>query len=123
MLPVQTLRKPLIADVEAQPISNACNIAAGRRDLTGILFILASEALNAAVNGLVKYVAAWPFQRLMLVRFSADLIISVAVVYSKAIPLPAASDIPWLLARGAAYCTGLIFFWSALQYLFRFMFM
>ena len=115
MLPPQTLRKPLIADVESLQPQATCSITAGRRDLTGILFILASEVLNACVNGLVKYVSAWPSQRLMLVRFTADLIISIAVVYSQGLSLPAATDVPWLLARGAAYCTGLFFFWSALQ--------
>lgn len=118
MPPLRTLQKPLIADEEAEQAgsSRTCSVvAASQRDLTGILFILASEALNACVNGFVKFVAAWPTQRLMLVRFTADLLISLAVIYSRGLSFPCRVDVPWLLARGAAYCAGLFFFWAALQ--------
>lgn len=77
--------------------------------------MLSSEALNTCVNGLVKLVAAWPTPRLMLVRFTLDLIISVLVIRLRSIPLPSMKDIPWLVARGLAYCMGLVCFWGGLQ--------
>ena len=111
--PKSALREPLVRDADVEP--RPCKLPASRNDLLGIGFMLAAEFLNACCNGLVKFVSAWPTERLLLIRFSIDMMISLAVARGRRLPPPAAADVPWLFLRGAAYCTGLVFFWAALQ--------
>ena len=107
-----SLRAPLLSEKEEKEERAT---SASKRDLLGIGLMLCSEFLNACVNGLVKEVAGWPTERLMLVRFTIDMVVSLIVARSRRHAVPGAQDVPWLFMRGAAYCAGLICFWGGLQ--------
>ena len=112
-----SLQLPLLSEQEKEKeeITSCRTLTANQRDLVGIGLMLSSEFLNACVNGLVKEVAGWPTARLMLVRFTLDLFVSVLVARSRSLDMPSKQDVPWLVLRGAAYCGGLICFWGGLQ--------
>jgi len=79
------------------------------------LFIILSEALLAVVNTLVKYVHHWETERIMIVRFSVDLLLCMAMWAICRYEVPGYSLALLCLLRGLA-CIGLIsFMWAALH--------
>ena len=104
-MPTAALREPLL------PLGDSLS----KSDVPAVLVMVSSELLLATVNAIVKHVRTWPSQRLMLVRFGVDLILSSAVcTFSGARPLNA-QDLVTLLLRGLAYCSGVLCFWAALR--------
>lgn len=83
--------------------------------MPAVLLMICSEALLATVNSIVKFVAAWPTERLMLVRFSIDFCLCAFVCTVRGLKTPSARDFITVSLRGLAYVIGVCFFWAALQ--------
>ena len=106
-MPPAALREPLLDGEQTRSTSS---------DVIPILTMVASELLLASVNAVVKVVASWPSERIMLVRFAIDFVLcACACAYMKLCIPSSAFDLCTLCLRGAAYCSGITFFWAALR--------
>lgn len=86
-----------------------------RSDLLPVLLMVTSELLLATVNAIVKSVATWPAERIMLIRFGIDGLLCACVCLCRGLSMPSRVDVVTLCLRGLAYCSGVLFFWAALR--------
>lgn len=86
-----------------------------KSDVPALLLMVFSELLLASVNTIVKFVATWPTQRLMLVRFTIDFCLCASVCTYRGFRSASAIDVGIIALRGLSYCVGMCFFWAALR--------
>jgi len=67
------------------------------------------------VNGIVKFVKAWPAERIMVVRYTADLLLCAILCAWWRLPLPGPKVAMQLMARGIAYIAFVMSLWAALR--------
>lgn len=77
--------------------------------------IVASEALLATVNAIVKYVHNWPTQNMMMIRSPVDFLLSMAMCAWFRYDIPSPRLSAFLLMRGVCYIAFIGFFWASLK--------
>jgi len=84
-------------------------------DSKGVFFVISSEILLAIVNAIVKYVKAWPVERVMAVRYTSDFLLCVILCVACRLPPPSTWVAAKLLFRGIAYIAFIICLWGGLR--------
>lgn len=96
-------------------MTSSSSAIAAVQDGKGVLLLIVSETLLAVVNAIVKFVQAWPAERIMAVRYAVDFVLCTALCGAMGIRAPPRAIAARLFLRGAAYCAFIGCLWAALR--------
>jgi len=85
------------------------------QDVKGVFFIVASETLLAVVNAIVKFVRAWPADRIMVVRYTVDFVLCLSLCKVLKFQTPDRAVAARLFLRGFTYLAFIVFVWAAFR--------
>eukprot|EP00931_Biecheleriopsis_adriatica_P088042 TRINITY_DN62435_c0_g1_i1.p1 TRINITY_DN62435_c0_g1~~TRINITY_DN62435_c0_g1_i1.p1 ORF type:complete len:347 (+),score=59.06 TRINITY_DN62435_c0_g1_i1:49-1041(+) len=84
-------------------------------DSKGVFFMISSEVLLVIVNAIIKFVKAWPVERIMAVRYTSDFLLCVILCVACRLPPPPSWVAAKLLFRGVAYIAFIVCLWGGLR--------
>lgn len=84
-------------------------------DGKGVFFMVLSEALLCVVNVIIKYVKAWPTERIMVVRYTSDFLLCIVLCCAWRVPAPSPKIAARLVLRGISYICFVCCLWAGLR--------